>query len=684
MTNINDFHQNFLQTILSESESRGLLKPQAFLEICCEELVDIGDLTNDYAVAEYIKTGVEVHGYDYDEERKVLSLIVHQFYQEDEIQTLTKTQIKTKFNRLKNFLKKCMLGLKNELEETSAAYEMAYYINKYLENKQVEKIKFILISDGKTTRNLSTIESEMIENLPLEFRVIDIEYFYQTYMSKSSSGEVEVNTLLPALEIRDSSQAYKSYLSVISGDQLVEIYEKYGQKLFEQNVRTFLQFKGKVNQGIKNTIEHQPEMFFAYNNGITATASEVETDNKGNIIKIQNLQIVNGGQTTSAIYASKKNLKKNVSDISVQMKLTVVLEKEEDQSSFVSKISEYANTQNKVNKSDFFSNSPFHLEMKDYSKRIWVAAKNGSQRRTHWFYERVRGEYLNEQAYLTKAEKLKFQLENPKAQMLDKTFLAKSENSWMQKPQAVAKGAQFSFAFFADYITSQIEKNNKVITESYFRDAVARVILFKNIEKIVSEASWYENAFRAQIVTYTMAYLSYAIERQGKYFNFEKIWEGQTLPKEVFKAIEIISEKVNESITNPLEGSANITQWCKKDACWNVVKKMQIPLKLSSNILLDKEEAKYIQRQDRKEKNSVTEAEMHIYVMKTEMRIWTKVYEYYRDQSKTEINFTQLDILKKWATGKMTYPSEKQSVILYKLLKKASKEGILTLKSLKY
>ena len=682
MIDISDFHQNFLQTILSESESRGLLKSQAFLEVCCEELVEIGDLTNNYSIAEYIKTGVEIHGYDFDEERGVLSLLVHQFYQEDEIQTLTKTQINTKFNRLKGFFKKSRV-LQNVLEETSAAYEMVYHINQYLGKKQVEKIKLILITDGKATRNLSVIDSEKIGDLPVEFRVIDIEYFYQTYISKSASGEIEVKTSLPSLEINDSSQSYKSYLSVIKGDQLVEIYENYGQKLFEQNVRTFLQFKGNVNKGIKNTIEYHPEMFFAYNNGITATASSVETDHQGNIIKIQNLQIVNGGQTTSAIYASKKNFKKNVSDISVQMKLTVVKE-EEDQSNFVSKISEYANTQNKVNKSDFFSNSPFHLEMKDYSKRIWVAAKNGSQRRTHWFYERIRGEYLNEQAYLTKAEKNKFQLENPKNQMLDKTFLAKSENSWMQKPQVVAKGAQFSFAYFANYITLEIESNNEVITESYFKDAVSRVILFKTIEKVVSEASWYENAFRAQIVTYTMAYLSYTVEKQRKYLNFQKIWETQEVPKDIYEAIKVISEKVNESITNPSEGSANITQWCKKDACWNIVKELKIPIQLTSSMLLEKEEARYIKKQNNKEKKLLTKAEIQIYVMKVEMKIWTQVYEYYRDRKGLKISFTQLDILKKWATGKMDYLSEKQSIILYELLKQLVQEGIIILNDLKY
>ncbi len=100
---------------------------------------------------------------------------------------------------------------------------------------------------------------------------------------------------------------------------------------------------------------------------ITATRSELEFDEHGHIRPIRNLQIVNGGQTTSSIYAASKKL--DVSKIAVQMKLSVVKDRDQEHT-FVSEVSRAANTQNKVNASDFFSNSPFHKEMKDYSKRV--------------------------------------------------------------------------------------------------------------------------------------------------------------------------------------------------------------------------------------------------------------------------------------------------------------------------
>ena len=54
----------------------------------------------------------------------------------------------------------------------------------------------------------------------------------------------------------------------------------------------------------------------------------------------------------------------------------------------VPKISEYANTQNKVSAADFFSNHEFHRRIEEFSRRIWAPAVEGSVEQTHWFYER--------------------------------------------------------------------------------------------------------------------------------------------------------------------------------------------------------------------------------------------------------------------------------------------------------
>jgi len=673
MISLEEFHQDFLQSILSDADSRGLMKPQAFFENVCEDLISTGDLTKDYENADYSKKGLEVHGFDYDEERKILSLLVHQFFQTDEIETLTKQHISTKFKRLESFYVKSVNKLYTEMEETSEAHDMAYQIYQWHEDQKIEKVRLIVFTDGKATRTLLDLPSKNLEGIEVEFRVIDINYLYKIYLSENTSGIFEVETDLSYLLVNSNSDEYESYLSYVSGDELAKIYGDFGQQLFEQNVRTFLQFRGNVNKGLRNTIEGAPAMFFAYNNGITATATSVETkDNK--IKKIHNLQIVNGGQTTSAIYAAMKNFKQDVSRVSVQMKLSVVKDTEM-QNDFVSKVSEYANTQNKINKSDFFSNSPFHKEFKTHSQRIFAPASDGSQLRTHWFYERVRGEYLNEQAYSTSAEKKQFQLENPKAQVLDKTFLSKSENTWLQKPNIVSRGAQYSFAKFADKVTNDIEKNNLIITEKHFKDAVCRAILFKRVEKMVSKSAWYDGGFRAQTVTYSIAYLSYCISEQNKFLNFSKIWEEQALPQILILALETITKEIYQAITNPPEGHANISQYCKKDFCWDVfIKKMDIEFSLEG-LLIDKEDEQYSEKTAQQEQKLDTGIEIQTFVIKLDHKKWLKLSDYYKKD--IDISSMQLDILNKYCSGMLPLPSEKQSKILYTLHNQALQEGVI-------
>jgi hypothetical protein len=674
MVNIEEFHQDFIQSILSDSESRGLMRAQSFFELVCEDLMQVGDLTNNYQMAEFVKTGIEVYGYDYDEDRKIFTLINFHFFQEDTIETLTKQQIMTKIKRLRKFTELSMEGLHFDLEETSDAYSLAFNIQRHTSNKLIDKFRFLVLTDGKMTKNISRIPNDMVNDIQCEHQIIDIDYLYSIYKSENSSGSFEIEMNIPYLEVQSKSNEYQSYLGILDGEQLFDIYDEYGQKLLEQNVRTFLQFRGGVNKGIRNTIQFKPDMFFAYNNGITATATHVETKDN-HITKIRDLQIVNGGQTTSAIYAAKKNSKLDISNVSVQMKLSVV-KNIEKKSEFVSSVSQYANTQNKVNKSDFFSNSPFHKEMKDYSKRVWVSTRGGSQKRTHWFYERVRGEYLNEQAYLTQAKKKQFQIENPKSQLIEKTFLAKSENAWDRKPHIVSKGAQYSFEEFANSVTDTLEKNELAITENYFRDAVARVILFRATEKIVSKAPWYENAFRAQTVAYSIALLSESIRKKKVFLDFNIIWDEQRLPTKLQELMKVITKKVYDRLTNPPAGSANIAQWSKKELCWNDIRGIDIELLPIKKMLITTEEAKYEEKSGKREKELDTGIEIQSFVVKTNFENWIQLYSYYMSNHNfRSLTITQRDILKKYTEGRIGLPSEKQSKVLYALYQKAVKEG---------
>jgi hypothetical protein len=273
---------------------------------------------------------------------------------------------------------------------------------------------------------------------------------------------------------------------------LAKIYNHYEGRLLEGNVRSYLQARGKVNKGIINTIQNEPDMFFAYNNGIAATAKSIKIDNiEGTdyITEITGLQIVNGGQTTASLALSMIKFKRDdietkLKKIFVPMKLSVVKSLEKAQL-IIQDISKYANSQNKVSEADLWSNHPFHIRMEELSRRIIAPAVNGNQFGTKWFYERANGQYKQTTYKSSDAERNKFEKQFPKNQMFTKTDLAKYMNIILQKPHIASKGNQKSFAVYADKVAEQWEKDDTVFNDNYFKKVVASVILFRGAQEIV-------------------------------------------------------------------------------------------------------------------------------------------------------------------------------------------------------
>ena len=374
---------------------------------------------------------------------------------------------------------------------------------------------------------------------------------------------------LPCLPAHVGSASYQSYLSVIPGEMLASLYGRYGARLLEQNVRSFLQARGKVNKGIRGTILNEPEMFFAFNNGITATAQAAETQTgEGGleIVRLVDLQIVNGGQTTASLFHTQRKDKASLDGVFVQMKLSII--PTESSEEIVPKISEYANTQNRVNAADFFSNHPFHIRIEEFSRRIWAPANQGAQRETKWFYERARGQYADAQSKLTKAGKKRFQAEYPKPQMFTKTDLAKFENVWDEDPKWVNLGAQKNFGRYAARIGKEWSQSPDRFNEWYYRRVVARAIVFRAVEKLVSAQPWYNGGYRANIVAYSIAIIGELARRADKNIDFGKIWDIQGVPEPLEEALTQAAKYVNDDIIHPPEGISNISEWCKKEGCW--------------------------------------------------------------------------------------------------------------------
>lgn len=544
-----------------------------FTRLMIEYLTEAGEL-EDGEVCYYKSRGLKVNGYSLNQDQDCLNLFISNHTQSVPPVTVTKQEVETAFRRLTSFLQQALKGYHQSLEEASNVFDMALNIHDL--SKQLSQVRLYLFTDGRTT--LDVKKHETIENLICSFHVWDIERTYRCLSSGKQRETIEIDfesqygVSIPCLPMPASNSDYSAYMAIIPGEILYKIYAEYGPRLLERNVRSFLQARGKVNKGIRETILKEPHRFLAYNNGISATAEAVElTDLPGGgkgIKYARDLQIVNGGQTTASIYQAVRKDKTDVSNIYVQAKLSVV--DPERVNEIVPLISRYANNQNKVNEADFSANDPFHIKIEELSRTIWAPAVDGTQRQTRWFYERARGQYLDAKGReSTLAKKKAFATVHPTPQKFTKTDLAKFENTWEQLPHLVSRGAQKNFI---DFTVRLMKRGRFEVDETYFKRLVAKAILFRSAEKIVQAEQF--GGYRANIVTYTIAYLCH---KTAQCIDVDTIWKQQGISSALRDVIAIVSRQVHQTITDPPEGR-NVTEWCKKEDCWKSIQALDIEL----------------------------------------------------------------------------------------------------------
>ena len=387
MISVEEFAKDFFQEILTEADAVGQFSENVFFEKFCNFLTDAGEL--DTADRAYYRgppnRGIRVDGYGGDplDASGTLSLIIADFNQSSEIGRLVQTEMNAIFQRLYKFLQKARdEKWRNSLEETAPAFGLADLITQRW--SRITHIRMLLISNRELSDRVDGRKADEIDGRDVTYSVWDIKRLHRFATFGHGREEIEIDLegdfggTLPLLSAHLSAEEYEAYLAVVPGEMLASIYDRWGARLLEQNVRVFLQARGNVNKGIRNTLENDPPMFFAYNNGITATAEAIMTEVRNEQLVLtgfRNLQIVNGGQTTASIHMAMRN-NTDLSKVFVQMKLSIVDPERTEE--VVPKISEYANSQNRVNAADFFSNHPFHVRMEDFSRRIHAPSSDGT------------------------------------------------------------------------------------------------------------------------------------------------------------------------------------------------------------------------------------------------------------------------------------------------------------------
>jgi hypothetical protein len=587
---LDEYRSEFLEDIRARASVAANFTHNEFVDVCAELLSEAEELS-DFESCYFRGSGsrnrsLAVDGFAQDDVDGSLRLVIANYSGLEEIQSLNQPQARAMFGKLTAFCEDAFSGrLLDEVDESSPAHSLALILQQ--QRKHIARLRLYLITDAALSARVRDWPEGEIGGIPTEFHIWDINRFHQVNESKTGRDELTVDFTqvvpggLPCLAASVEADNYRAFLCVIPGTVLADIYQQFGSRLLEGNVRSYLGTRGRINKMIRKTVTVEPGMFFAYNNGISATATKATVVPYGDglrLTEVTDLQIVNGGQTTATLASALADKDSGLSQTFVQMKLSEVTP--ETNGKYTPLIARYANSQNKVSDADFFSNQEFHQRMEQISRVLRAPALGGAQYGTHWRYERARGTFANEQSKLTPAQKSLFLLQNPKAQLITKVDLAKFENAWRFLPNIVSQGAQKNFVSFSNHAQAEWDKNQEQFNEEYYKRVVVKAMLFRKTEDLVSEQPWYQNGYRANIVAYTISKFAHLIqfEGTGELFDFKACWARQALSQEIEKQLVSIAAEVFEVIVSPEGGFQNVTEWAKKEICWKRVQELQIPL----------------------------------------------------------------------------------------------------------
>lgn len=505
---IKEFAQEFLDNINVAVEMGNTDYDQELASAILEYLEDNGEVNNP-EICSFQKTRARITAYDYNDEAESLDL----FYlvkADSLLGKVNNSKIQQGFSYLVSFYREAMNGTlfkSVNVEKNDEIVEVAKLVQST--KGAINQLRIYVITDGLTDPSCvpGSVESSE-DDFIIEYNVWDMQRVFQ-----------------------------------------------------QHNIRA-----GK-EKGIRKTLREEPDMFFSYNNGISTTAKDIEIKEEDGglyITRLYDWQIVNGGQTTASIAASLSDREVEMQKVYVPMKISVIRDVE-NCDEIVKAISTSANSQTAIKNSDFSANEPYLVDLEKFSRSEWVPNGNNKPY-CKWYFERTRGQYLDQLAQLSGYNLKSFKTEYPKNQKITKTDIAKYEASWNMQPYNVCRGAEKNYSMFV----ADIKRERPMVTANYYKHIIAKGILFDTIDSIVKSKKL--GGYKANMNTYLMACVSLLSD---KGLDLTYIWENQMVQQEVIDKIEELLPMVWNHLTGTSttgNQSSNVGEWSKKPECWNRLK----------------------------------------------------------------------------------------------------------------
>lgn len=582
--NLAEFLLNVQSDVRSSATQGTAFAELAFSEVVMQHMADIG-MTFEPVLCHYSGSFgnalLRLSGYALSDDNEQLDLFVSLYEGTDELRNVSDSETKRAAEQCLRFLSNCATGrMAGRLDESTDVYTLAQTIQ--FAYPKLEQIRIYVLTD--LVAKAKQFRTREINSKAIRLEVVDIERLHRHWAEGKPRDEIIMDFAalcggpLPCISVPGENEEFDLYLAAIPGEALRNVYERFGGRLLEANVRSFLNSTGKVNAGIRDTLKQTPERFVAYNNGIVLVADEARLDRAADgspgLTWLGGVQIVNGGQTTASLYFTKrKSADINLNRVRVPAKVIVLkATTEADEETLISEISRYANSQNSVKQADLSANKPFHVELEKMANS--VVCPDGVAR---WFYERAAGSYnvllLREGTTPAALRRLKEAI--PPSRRITKTDLARYLNTWARRPQIVSLGSQKNFqAFMESLAADEAAGRSPSISVQFFKRTVAKAIVFRESQRLLRPKF---PAFQGNIITYTVALLA---DRLGPRVDLDRIWLEQGISEGLANALVDWAAEVSKALHDS-GGGRMISEWAKKPECWDAVRAAVPPLEVS-------------------------------------------------------------------------------------------------------
>jgi hypothetical protein len=263
MNEVEKFYTSLLQEIrtMQSSAEEGDTQEQLFTQIAIEMLAEAGETENATPAYDEKELGTKrqhkINGYSLSDNYEEVCLFISIFQNGDVASRIPKEEIDRAAKRVANFFRKAFYNeYANEIDETSPVFQFAYDLAKLTELREsLIRVKAIIVTNG--IYNGEIPKQEKVAGQDIFYNIFDINRLYT--ISEKSHISIELDfkehkIQIPCLKAPIDNVDYESYIAIMPGQGLAALYKQFGARLLEQNVRSFLQFTGKINKGIRKTL----------------------------------------------------------------------------------------------------------------------------------------------------------------------------------------------------------------------------------------------------------------------------------------------------------------------------------------------------------------------------------------------------------------------------------------------